>query len=237
MVHAHGLRAGALTAIAVTAIRPTVHDTRPALVVTVHNAPPGGGVTGAIYRVLELIVARTADSVLCVSADTEQRMRAAGARRVGRAVVPAARPTSAGDVPLAGLPTSAGDVPADPRARIRAEFGAARGQAIVLGACLAPQKGFGLLLDAAARWGDIQPEPLLVIAGQMQLSPPNRWPAGRADGRPAGPQNPTTIHWKRRDQVKESHDQVPAQERPAQIPKRHRSRVYIPTSGQVDDAP
>ena len=57
---------------------------RPALVVTVHNAPAAGGVAGAIYRVLELIVARTADSVLCVSPDPEQRMRTAGARRVGQ---------------------------------------------------------------------------------------------------------------------------------------------------------
>ena len=171
VVHAHGLRAGALTAIAVAVIRPTAHDIRPALVVTVHNAPPGGGVTGAIYRVLELIVARSADSVLCVSADTEQRMRAAGARRVGRAVVPAARLPSAGDVPPAARATSAGDVPADPRARIRAEFGAAQGQPIVLGAGrLAPQKGFGLLLDAAARWGDIRPGPLLVIAGEGPLA-------------------------------------------------------------------
>jgi glycosyltransferase involved in cell wall biosynthesis len=159
VVHAHGLRAGALTALAVAVIRPTAHDARPALVVTVHNAPPGGGVTGAIYRVLELVVARTADSVLCVSADTEQRMRAAGARRVGRAVVPAA-----------ALPP-AGDVSAETRSAIRAEFGAARGQAIVLGAGrLAPQKGFGLLLDAAARWVDIRPAPLLVIAGEGPLA-------------------------------------------------------------------
>ena len=140
VVHAHGLRAGALTAIAVAVIRPTAYDTRPALVVTVHNAPPAGGVTGAIYRVLELIVARTADSVLCVSADTEQRMRAAGARRVGRAVVPAARLPSAGDVPSAARAMSAGDVPADPRARIRAEFGAAQGQPIVLGAGRWPRR-------------------------------------------------------------------------------------------------
>ncbi len=90
VVHAHGLRAGALTAIAVAFVRPTVYDPRPALAVTVHNAPAAGGVTGAIYRVLALIVARSADSVLCVSADLEERMRAAGARRVGHAAVPAA---------------------------------------------------------------------------------------------------------------------------------------------------
>ena len=127
---------------------------RPALIVTVHNAPPAGGLTGAIYRVLELIVARNAGSVLCVSADLEDRMRAAGARRVGHALVPAARLS----------PT--GGVSAETRTAIRAEFEAVPGQAIVLAVGrLAAQKGFGLLLDAAARWADIQPEPLLVIAG------------------------------------------------------------------------
>ena len=161
VVHAHGLRAGALAAIAVAFGRTAAGNKqgRPALVVTVHNAPPAGGVTGAIYRVLELIVARNADSVLCVSADLEDRMRAAGARRVGHAVVPA--------VPV----SLTGDVSAETRAALRAEFGADPGQAIVLAVGrLAAQKGFGLLLDAAARWGDIRPAPLLVIAGQGPLA-------------------------------------------------------------------
>jgi glycosyltransferase involved in cell wall biosynthesis len=162
VVHPHGLRAGALGAIAVAFGRTAAGNKqgRPALVVTVHNAPPAGGVTGAIYRVLELIVARNADSVLCVSADLEDRMRAAGARRVGRAVVPA--------VPV----SLTGDVSAETRAALRAEFGANPGQAIVLAVGrLAAQKGFGLLLDAAARWGDIRPAPLLVIVGQGPLAP------------------------------------------------------------------
>ena len=158
VVHAHGLRAGALTAIAVAFARTA--PGRAPLVVTVHNAPPAGGVTGAIYRLLERIVARNADSVLCVSADLEDRMRAAGARRVGHAVVPAAA------VP----PT--GGVSAETRsAALRAEFGAEPGQAIVLAVGrLAVQKGFGLLLDAAARWRDLEPEPLLVIAGEGPLA-------------------------------------------------------------------
>ena len=159
VVHAHGLRAGALTAIATALIRPTVYDPKPALIVTVHNAPPAGGLTGAIYRVLELIVARSADSVLCVSADLEDRMRTAGARRVGHAVVPAV-----------GISQTDG-VSAETRAAIRAEFGVVPGQAIVLAVGrLAGQKGFGLLLDAAARWGDIQPAPLLVIVGEGPLA-------------------------------------------------------------------
>jgi glycosyltransferase involved in cell wall biosynthesis len=159
VAHAHGLRAGALTAIAVAFIRPTVHDAKPALIVTVHNAPPAGGTAAVIYRVLELIVARNADTVLCVSADLEGRMRAAGARRVGRAVVPA---------PAA---PPAPDVSANARAAIRAGLGAGPGQPVVLGVGrLAAQKGFGLLLDAAARWRDLQPEPLLVIAGSGPLA-------------------------------------------------------------------
>jgi glycosyltransferase involved in cell wall biosynthesis len=159
VAHAHGLRAGALTAIAVAFIRPTVHDAKPALIVTVHNAPPAGGTASAIYRILELIVARNADSVLCVSADLEDRMRAAGARRVGHAVVPA---------PVA---SPAPDVSAETRTAVRAEFGAVAGQAIVLAAGrLAGQKGFGLLLDAATRWRGRQPEPLLVIAGGGPLA-------------------------------------------------------------------
>ena len=155
VVHAHGQRAGALTAIALSFVRPTVYQPRPALVVTVHNAPPAGGATGAVYRVLERIVARSADSVLCVSADLEERMRAAGARRVGRALVPAFATASPG--PASAAPSLAGDP--------------AAGRPLVLAAGrLAAQKGFGTLLEAAARWRDLKPEPLLVIAGEGPLA-------------------------------------------------------------------
>jgi glycosyltransferase involved in cell wall biosynthesis len=154
-VHAHGLRAGALTAVALARAR------RPgALIVTVHNAPPVGGVTGAIYRGLEVIVARRADSVLCVSPDLEERMRAVGARRVGHAVVPA---------PSSSL-SAAGDVSAETRAVIRAELGAAPDRPVVLAVGrLTAQKGFALLLDAAACWRDAHPEPQLVIVGEGPL--------------------------------------------------------------------
>jgi glycosyltransferase involved in cell wall biosynthesis len=154
VVHAHGLRAGALTAIALAFVRPTVYDPKPALVVTVHNAAPAGGVAGAIYRVLELTVARSADSVLCVSKDLEERMRAAGARRVGRALVPADA------VPAVREARAPRPLPGDP----------APDRPLVLAAGrLAAQKGFGTLLNAAARWHDLKPEPLLVIAGEGPL--------------------------------------------------------------------
>ena len=152
VVHAHGLRAGALAAIALAFVRPTVYHPRPALVVTVHNAPAAGGVTGAVYRVLGLIVARSADLVLGVAPDLEERMRAAGAGRVGRAVVPAARVSAETReaLPLPGNPDPARPV-------------------VLAAGRLAAQKGFGTLLEAAAMWRDLRPEPLLVIAGEGPL--------------------------------------------------------------------
>jgi len=167
VVHAHGLRAGALSAIALAFVRPTAYDPRPGLVVTVHNAPAAGGATGAIYRVLERIVAHSADSVLCVSADLEERMRAAGARRVGHAPVPAATVSAAG---VSGAGVSGAGVSAETPPSWPLPGAPAPDRPVVLAAGrLAPQKGFGTLLEAAARWRDIEPEPLVVIAGEGPL--------------------------------------------------------------------
>ena len=150
IVHAHGLRAGALTVLALA--RPGAR--RPPIVVTVHNGPPfGGGMAVAIYRALEQVVARGADLVLCVSGDLEQRMRAAGARQVARAVVPAPVTPPAASSPGAVMTPAAGDRPV--------VFAAGR---------LAPQKGFATLLEAAIAWRDLVPRPLLVIAGDGPLS-------------------------------------------------------------------
>ena len=150
VVHAHGLRAGAFTVLALARPR-GARRRRPAIVVTVHNAPPhGGGAAAWVYRVLERMVARGADLVLCVSPDLERRMQAAGARRVGRAVVPAP------DMPAGTQPASAASAAGAPIV-----FAAGR---------LAPQKGFGVLLEAAARWRDLEPAPLLVIAGDGPLA-------------------------------------------------------------------
>jgi glycosyltransferase involved in cell wall biosynthesis len=154
VAHAHGLRAGALTVLALAGVR---RARRPAVAVTVHNAPPaGGGAPALIYRALERVVARGADIVLCVSGDLEERMRAAGARRTARAVVPA---------PAA--PAPAAPAPAAPALVVPA---AASGRPVVLGVGrLAAQKGFGALLEAAVSWRDMEPEPLVVIAGEGPL--------------------------------------------------------------------
>lgn len=149
VVHAHGLRAGALTALALRHWR----GAGPGLVVTVHNAPAAGGVTGAVYRLLERIVARRADAVLCVSGDLEQRMHAAGARRVSRAVVPA---------------PSIAPAPAEPADQAVA---APSGAPVVLAVGrLARQKAFDVLIEAAPRWRDLSPAPRLAIAGEGPLA-------------------------------------------------------------------
>src|SRR5215468_10277757 len=155
VVHAHGVRAGTLTVLALAYPR----GRRPAIVVTVHNAPPhGAAALTMIYRVLERITARGAGLVLCVSGDLERRMRAAGARRVGRAIVPA---------PMA--PAAAGPAVAEARRAAGQELAAGRPVVLAAGR-LAAQKGFGTLLAAAASWRDMQPPPLLLIAGDGPLA-------------------------------------------------------------------
>jgi glycosyltransferase involved in cell wall biosynthesis len=154
-VHAHGLRAGAFTVLALRSMRDP-RGRRVRAVVTVHNAPPGGGLSAAVYRALECLVAKGADQVLCVSPDLEARLRAAGARGVARAVVAAypAEPVTA--EPVTGDFTSREPV-------IRSPYVLAAGR-------LAEQKGFGTLLEAAARWQDLDPCPGLVIAGDGPLA-------------------------------------------------------------------
>jgi glycosyltransferase involved in cell wall biosynthesis len=147
VIHAHGLRAGALAALA----RPG----RAVLIVTVHNAPVTGGFSGAVYGILERVVCRRADAVTWVSGDLAARVRRRGGRDGGRALVPAppAASASPADIAAARDDLGSGDRP------------------VVLGVGrLAAQKGFGVLLAAAARWQDRVPVPLVAIAGAGPLA-------------------------------------------------------------------
>ncbi|WP_432571153.1 glycosyltransferase family 4 protein [Kineococcus sp. SYSU DK005] len=120
VVHAHGVRAGLVAALAVRSLRP-----RPPLVVTLHNAVLGAGARARLGRAVQDAVCRAADVVLAVSGDLLQQARAAGARRAVRALVPA---------PV--LPPGEPVLPP--------------GEPVVLAvARLAPQKGLDVLLDAA----------------------------------------------------------------------------------------
>ncbi len=162
VLHAHGLRAGALAGLALTGLA----GRRTALAVTVHNAPPAGQPSATVYAFLELLVARQAGAVLTVSGDLADRMRHRGARLAGRALVPA--------------PATRTPAPADIEA-VRAELGAADRPIVLAVGRLARQKGFGTLIEAASRWqrpaspgpppvtGPRSAGALLVIAGQGPL--------------------------------------------------------------------
>ena len=132
-VHAHGLRAGALAALALGRRR----RGRTRLVVTLHNLTVGGRLTTLVGERLERLIASRADLVLAVSPDLAERARGLGAARVELAVIPApllqppSEPTSSG-------PTAPEDVWPQEGARI------------LTVARLAPQKGLSLLLDVAA---------------------------------------------------------------------------------------
>ena len=158
VVHAHGLRAGAVAALA---LRPYPGARwpgrgRPALVVTVHNAPPSSAAAAAVYGRLERLVARRADVVLGVSADLTARMRRLGAREVAAAIVAVPEPDLASA--SAGADRRPAGVDTD-------------GRPVVLAVGrLAAQKGFDTLIAAAARWRGRRPEPLLLIAGTGPLA-------------------------------------------------------------------
>lgn len=136
VVHAHGLRAGALAALAVGRRR----TGRTRLAVTLHNVPVGGPATRAIGSALERVVASRADRVLGVSPDLVERMMRLGARDAALATIPAPAREPRGE---AGGGSAVG-----PRhGSLPWPDGAAR---VLTVARLAPQKGIGLLLDAAA---------------------------------------------------------------------------------------
>ena len=157
VVHAHGLRAGALAVLAVRARRPA--GGRPRVVVTLHNALLAGGAAQHrfLHGLLERVVARGADAVLVVSPDLGGAIRARGARRVRPAVVAA----------------PSGGVPARPPAEVRAELGVPPGTALLVTAArLAPQKGLPTLLAAVRLLIDDHPglRVRAVVAGDGPLA-------------------------------------------------------------------
>lgn len=133
-LHAHGLRAGALAALALGRRRPG----RARLVVTLHNLTVGGRAARALGRWLEGIVARRADLVLAVSPDLAERARSRGAAAVELAIIPAPEAGAAQDSSVSSIP------PADH------DEAWGQGLRILTVARLAPQKGIDLLLEAAS---------------------------------------------------------------------------------------
>jgi glycosyltransferase involved in cell wall biosynthesis len=175
VVHAHGMRAGGLAALALRpwsrppqtsagqpAARSAASGRAPALVVTAHNAPPPGA-AGVIFGLLERIVARRADAVLCVSPDLSARMSRLGAREVSRAFVPAPATQPARlAAPETGAGADSGERPLG--------LGAAARPLVLAAGRLTAQKGLETLIEAARYWRDRVPVPLVAIAGTGPLA-------------------------------------------------------------------
>jgi glycosyltransferase involved in cell wall biosynthesis len=139
LVHAHGVRAGFVATLALATT-----PRRTPFVVTLHNAVLGSGARARLGTAVLRAVCRRADVVLGVSGDLVAQAHRLGASVADRALVPA---------------------PALPRgeaARGREVLGP--GPVVLAVARLAPQKGLGTLLDAAADAGA-----RVVVAGDGPL--------------------------------------------------------------------
>jgi glycosyltransferase, family 1 len=163
VIHAHGLRAGAL---AVLAAKRLPAAKRPRVVVTLHNLPVGSAPTRLVGKALHLVVVKGADYVLTVSPDLLEKAKQLGLKAGEIAVVPApARSLS----DCAGTASSETDFETTASLDPASGPGAGSGSGVDAGsgcasssaasskaaprvltiARLAPQKGLDLLLEAA----------------------------------------------------------------------------------------
>ncbi|MFI6643449.1 glycosyltransferase family 4 protein [Streptomyces sp. NPDC050504] len=163
LVHAHGLHAAVRTALAVGGQRRAGLP----LVVTWHTRSHAEGTRGRLLRLVERKAARAATVVLATSSELVDRARSRGARDARFAPVSVPLATSAG---AHGTTAGAGADAADDRAgaggKARAELGLFGRPLVMAVGSLEPHRGYGPLLDAAALWRDLDPVPLLAIAGE-----------------------------------------------------------------------
>ena len=153
VIHAHGLRAGAL---AVLAAKRLPAAKRPRVVVTLHNLPVGSAPTRLVGKALHLVVVKGADYVLTVSPDLLEKAKQLGLKAGEIAVVPApargcmdhaAQPEISQDSAQSLDAGSGVDAGSGCASSSEASFGAA--PRVLTIARLAPQKGLDLLLEAA----------------------------------------------------------------------------------------
>lgn len=164
VIHAHGLRAGAL---AVLAAKRLPAAKRPRVVVTLHNLPVGSAPTRLVGKALHLVVVKGADYVLTVSPDLLEKAKQLGLEAGEIAVVPApARGCSDCDcMDRAAQPeiSQASAQSSDAGSGVGTGSGVGAGSSygassvasskaapcLLTIARLAPQKGLDLLLEAA----------------------------------------------------------------------------------------
>jgi glycosyltransferase involved in cell wall biosynthesis len=141
LIHAHGLRASAITGLATPRRTP--------FVTTWHNAVLGSARRRHGYAVLERWIARRADIVLGASADLVDRARRFGARRA-----------LLGPVAAPPLPPAQRDP-----SSVRAELGAGERPLVLTVGRLSKQKRLDVLIDAAVLLGKRDPVPVVAVAG------------------------------------------------------------------------
>ena len=157
VIHAHGLRAGAL---AVLAAKRLPAAKRPRVVVTLHNLPVGSAPTRLVGKALHLVVVKGADYVLTVSPDLLEKAKQLGLEAGEIAVVPAPARSLSDCAGTASSETDFGTTASlDPASGPGAGPGAGSGPGassdtgaapcLLTIARLAPQKGLDLLLEAA----------------------------------------------------------------------------------------
>lgn len=141
VVHAHGLRAGALTGLATSRSTPYV--------ITRHNLILATGRVRRLHEALERYAARRADITMCVSPDLVDAVRAAGGEDVRRTFVTAP--------PMKPARRT--------RAEVREELGAAGRPVVLAVGRLHTQKDWPTLVAAALELSALDPTPVVVIAG------------------------------------------------------------------------
>lgn len=155
VIHAHGLRAGAL---AVLAVKRLPAAKRPRVVVTLHNLPVGSAPTRLVGKALHLVVVKGADYVLTVSPDLLEKAKQLGLKAGEIAVVPAPARSLSDCTGTASSETDFGTTASlDPASGPGAGSGPGASSAasskaapcLLTIARLAPQKGLDLLLEAA----------------------------------------------------------------------------------------
>ncbi|MFD3525432.1 glycosyltransferase family 4 protein [Streptomyces sp. NPDC058653] len=151
VVHAHGVHAAVRAAVA-------LGGRRVPLVVTWHTRVHAEGPRGHVLRLLERRAVRAAAVVLGASSELVDRARERGARdaRLAPVAVPAPRRS----------PAAGEDDECDAGGKARAELGAVGRPLLMAVGSLVPGRGYGTLLDAARTWRELDPVPLLVIAGE-----------------------------------------------------------------------
>ncbi|ONK15326.1 glycosyltransferase family 4 protein [Streptomyces sp. MP131-18] len=145
LVHAHGMRAGLLGALA-------LRRRGTPLVVTWHSRSTAPGLRARGRGLTESCVARAASVVLATTSDLVDRARSRGARdaRLAPVALPSAPPADEGAAPC----------------KLRAELGAVGRPLLVAEARLDRSQTAGVLLAAARGWRRLAPQPLLAVVGE-----------------------------------------------------------------------